>query len=307
MSSVQWFILRVLLDLIAVIPFVVVSVVLYYLEPFKRGYFPNDDSLKYPYHSSTVRSIYLFTVAPLTTILIIIATELIRARSYGFETRYKHIPLIALNLYKFLYLLGFGYAVVSMFVHIGKVVLGRLRPHFYDVCGPAVVAETPYGYISEFTCTKGDAALIKDMRLSFPSGHAAYSMFPAIFLAVYLHYRMPDIGMGSALQAFVQSAAVTAAFYVGMTRISDYKHHWTDVLGGMIIGALVGIFTVRYASDVREFDVAEGEEQAPPKHLVIFGVEFIPRPRFCAFDPISSNPLPHLLLRTLHTTTLAFV
>lgn len=55
--------------------------------------------------------------------------------------------------------------MVSVFVHIGKVVLGRLRPNFYDVCGPAVVTETAYGYISEFTCTKTDADLIKDMRL----------------------------------------------------------------------------------------------------------------------------------------------
>ncbi|KAL5106196.1 putative phosphatidate phosphatase [Taenia crassiceps] len=260
MSGGRWLILRVLYDLIAVAPFVVVSAVVYSLEPFQRGYFSNDDSLKYPYHPSTVKSIYLFTAVPIITVAIIVATELIRARSYSFKTRYRHIPLIAVSLYKFIYLLAFGYAVVSMLVHIGKVVLGRLRPNFYDVCGPAVVTETPYGYISEFRCTKNDAALIKEMRLSFPSGHAAYTMFPAIFIAVYLHYRMPDIGMGSVLQAFVQTAAVTAAFYVGMTRVSDNKHHWTDVLGGMIIGALVGIFTVRYASDVHEFDVAEGDE-----------------------------------------------
>ncbi|KAL5106032.1 Phospholipid phosphatase 1 [Taenia crassiceps] len=146
--------------------------------------------------------------------------------------------------------------------------------------------------------------------LSFSSGHDAYTMFPPIFIAVYLHYRMPDIVMGSVLQTFVPTAAVTAASYIRMTRVSDYKHHWTDVLGGMIIGALLGIFAasflslkasdlsfignrfalqpgigiyrinfiecsrrqarshrtssvafqVRYASDVHEFDVAEGDE-----------------------------------------------
>ncbi|CUT99282.1 phosphatidate phosphatase [Echinococcus multilocularis] len=260
MSGVQWFLLRILFDLIAVIPFVVVAAVVYKLEPFQRGYFSNDNSLKYPYFSSTVKNIYLFTVVPIISILIIATTELIRARNYGFLTRYKSIPLIFINLYKFLYLLAFGYAVVSMFIHIGKIVVGRLRPNFFDVCGPVAVAETAYGYISEFRCTKNDAYLIREMRLSFPSGHSAYTMFPAIFIAVYLHYRMPAIGMGSVLQAFVQTAAVTGAFYVGMTRVSDNKHHWTDVLAGMIIGALVGIFTVRYATDVREFDAAEAEE-----------------------------------------------
>lgn len=76
-------------------------------EPFQRGYFANDASLKYPFHSSTVKSIYLYTVTPIIAVLIvsfepckiayllqIVATELIRARSYGFKTRYKHIPLV---------------------------------------------------------------------------------------------------------------------------------------------------------------------------------------------------------------------
>ncbi|VDK39145.1 unnamed protein product [Taenia asiatica] len=196
------------------------SVVIRTLKPFQRGYFLNDDSLKYPYRSSTVKGIYLYTATPTITLLV---------------TRYKNIPLIIISLYKFIFLLVFGYTVVSMFVNMGKVFVGRLRPYFHDVCGPTVITETPYGYISEFTCTKNGSASIKKMRLSFPSGH------------VYLHYRMPDIGLGSLLQAFVPTAALTTAFYVGITRISDYKHHWTDVLGGMIIGALVGIFTVSFS------------------------------------------------------------
>lgn len=65
-------------------------------------------------------------------------------------------------------------------------------------------------------------------------------------LQVYLHYRMPAMALGSMLQAFVQVAVVTAAFYVGLSRISDNKHHWTDVLGGFIIGFLFGIYSVSY-------------------------------------------------------------
>ncbi|KAL5963485.1 Phospholipid phosphatase 3 [Taenia solium] len=261
MSGGQWIILRILFDLIAAAPFAVVSVVIRTLKPFQRGYFLNDDSLKYPFRSSTVKGIYLYTATPMIALLIIIVTELIRARSYGFKTRYKNIPLIIISLYKFIFLLVFGYTVVSMFVNMGKVFVGRLRPYFHDVCGPTVITETQYGYISEFACTKNESASIKKMRLSFPSGHATFTMFPAVFVAVYLHYRMPDIGLGSLLQAIIPIAALTTAFYVGITRISDYKHHWTDVLGGMIIGALVGIFIVRYASDVHELDAAEEEEE----------------------------------------------
>ncbi|BHF76472.1 hypothetical protein SprV_0501957000 [Sparganum proliferum] len=105
------------------------------------------------------------------------------------------------------------------------------------------------------------------MRLSFPSGHSAYSMFPAIFICLYLYYRMPKIAVGSVLQAFVQVTAFSLAFYVGLSRVSDYKHHWSDVLAGMLLGAAVAIFTLAFASDVNEFEsfesYADGRELVP--------------------------------------------
>ncbi|VDD75775.1 unnamed protein product [Mesocestoides corti] len=233
MSSLKWALFLI-----------IVSAVVYTMEPFHRGYFANDESLKYPYYPSTVKSVYLYTVVPIIAILIVF----IRSSSRNlFERAIMVLPLVTsiiISLYKFLYLLALGYAVVSMFVHIGKIVIGRLRPNFFDVCNPAVVTETRFGYITNFACLKNDTHLIREMRLSFPSGHSAYSMFPAIFIVVYLHYRMPRISMGSVLQAFVQTAAVTAAFYVGLTRVTDNKHHWTDVLAGMLLGAAVGIFSV---------------------------------------------------------------
>lgn len=50
---------------------IVVSAVVYTLSPFKRGYFANDDSLKYPYFSSTVSSVYLYTIVPLIAIVVV--------------------------------------------------------------------------------------------------------------------------------------------------------------------------------------------------------------------------------------------
>lgn len=57
---------------------------------------------------------------------------------------------------------------------------------------------------------------------------------------------MPDISIGSALQAFIQVSGITAAFYVGLTRITDNKHHPHDVLVGFIIGAAVAVFAVSF-------------------------------------------------------------
>ena len=111
-------------------------------------------------------------------------------------------------MYKFAYLLCFGYAIVFMFVHIGKIVVGRLRPNFYSVCNPQPTNITPYGYISSFVCTETNEERIGEMRylrfsiifkihyiaiydnhigtprLSFPSAHSAYAMFLATFICV---------------------------------------------------------------------------------------------------------------------------
>lgn len=46
------------------------------------------------------------------------------------------------------------------------------------------------------------------------------------------------------LRPTVQFFLVAFALYVGYTRVSDHKHHWSDVLVGLLQGALVAGLTV---------------------------------------------------------------
>lgn len=42
----------------------------------------------------------------------------------------------------------------------------------------------------------------------------------------------------------IQFFLVAFALYVGYTRVSDFKHHWSDVLVGLLQGALIAVLTV---------------------------------------------------------------
>lgn len=42
----------------------------------------------------------------------------------------------------------------------------------------------------------------------------------------------------------IQFFLVAFSLYVGYTRVSDFKHHWSDVLVGFLQGALIAVLTV---------------------------------------------------------------
>lgn len=42
----------------------------------------------------------------------------------------------------------------------------------------------------------------------------------------------------------IQFGLFSGATFVAYTRISDYKHHWSDVLVGFIMGSIIGITNV---------------------------------------------------------------
>lgn len=69
------------------------------------------------------------------------------------------------------------------------------------------------------------------------------SPFPTPCVQLYVHARMQ--GKWTRLvRPTIQFFLVAFALYVGYTRVSDYKHHWSDVLIGLLQGALIAVLTV---------------------------------------------------------------
>ncbi|MED6266415.1 Phospholipid phosphatase 1 [Characodon lateralis] len=238
-------------------------------NPFKRGFFCNDESIRYPFKEDTISYQLLGGVMIPFTIIVLTCGEFLSV----YLSRIKNRPLgkkWVLCVYKALGSCLFGAAASQSLTDITKYSIGRLRPHFLAVCQPVwdrISCKTG-GYIENFTCT-GDDFLVAEARVSFSSGHASFSMYCMLFLVLYLQARMRS-KWARLLRPTIQFFLITTAVYVGLTRVSDYKHHWSDVCAGLLQGGLVAVFTVFCVSNFFSQPVEPvvmQEEEAPHTSL----------------------------------------
>uniref|UniRef100_A0A4W4GYC4 Phospholipid phosphatase 1 n=1 Tax=Electrophorus electricus TaxID=8005 RepID=A0A4W4GYC4_ELEEL len=230
------------------------------VKPYQRGFFCNDESLSYPFHSSTVTSAALYTVGftlaicSMISVLFLSPSQMVTGECLLIYLNRLKSKSIFNNsyvacVYKAVGTFLFGAAMSQSLTDIGKYSIGRLRPHFLDVCKPdwKLINCSMGAYIENFTCT-GDKTMVNEGRLSFYSGHSSFSMYCMLFLALYLQARM-QAEWARLLRPTIQFFLIAASVYTGLSRVSDYKHHWSDVLTGLLQGALMAILVVFFVSD----------------------------------------------------------
>uniref|UniRef100_A0A1I8GM66 AcidPPc domain-containing protein n=1 Tax=Macrostomum lignano TaxID=282301 RepID=A0A1I8GM66_9PLAT len=133
-------------------------------------------------------------------------------------------------LLRALYAGVFGLLCTELVTVAGKLGFGRQRPHFLAVCQLLNASACRPGLLLSPLGACGAAAVapkaLDEASMSFPSGHSSFSMFVAVFLA----------------------------FFVCGSRVSDYHHHWSDVLAGASIGALFGfLMSLKFAAGLSLF------------------------------------------------------
>lgn len=231
----------------------------YFTNPFQRGFYCNDETIRYPHKESTISAglCYLSGVGINVLLIILIEYENLRKEqkhSLGGDAGDQIFPWKTYGkrcYYRFIVWI-FGAIASELLTDIAKISCGRLRPHFITVCKPSVHAQngsyidlddfclndgSKLTYITDYTCT-GPSKKIRDTRMSFMSGHSSFSAYSAAFAVIYIQSAVDVFKFGlskHALQVFLASAA----FYTGLSRISDYKHHWQDVTVGFLQGATV--------------------------------------------------------------------
>ncbi|KAG5879977.1 putative phosphatidate phosphatase, partial [Gonioctena quinquepunctata] len=224
---------------------------------YKRGFFCDDESLRHPFIESTVPSWSLYLTGFGLNGIVMILTEFFNRPNDKRDIVLLgvRIPNWMFNLYCVAGMFAFGAACSQLTTDVMKYTVGRLRPHFFTICVPDVCNDSAvaYKYHENFTCTnelfKNDKRLMKEMRLSFPSGHSSFSMYCMTYFAIYLQKRMTWDG-SKLLRHTLQFLALLSAVFTAMTRVSDYKHHWSDVLCGLALGATVAIITARCFSNL---------------------------------------------------------
>ncbi|XP_038835879.1 phospholipid phosphatase 2-like [Salvelinus namaycush] len=233
----------ILVDVLCVFVAALPSAVLTLMfSPYQRGIYCDDESIRYPYRRDTISHRAMAAVTIPSSIVIITTGEAYLVYSKRLHSNSNFNQYMS-ALYKVVGTFLFGAAVSQSLTDLAKFTIGRPRPNFLSVCNPTVCS----GYMLQLNCT-GNPRNVTESRLSFYSGHSAFGMYSMLFLALYVQARMQ--GKWTRLvRPTVQFFLVSFAVYVGYTRVSDYKHHWSDVLVGLLQGTLIAVLNVCYVSD----------------------------------------------------------
>ncbi|KAM6940680.1 phospholipid phosphatase 3-like [Xenentodon cancila] len=222
------------------------------VRPYRRGFICGDPSITYPYlHNEAIPDELLIAGGIIITGFSIALGECFRVRFRSVSSKAFVRNLYVSCLYKELGCFLFGCCVGQSLTNMAKLSVGRLRPHFLSVCGVTYASLncTPGTYIASVTCLQPDHRLEEEARKSFFSGHASFAMYTMLYLAFYLQARFTWHG-ARLLRPVLQFFLVLLAFYTGLTRISDYRHHPSDVLTGYIQGALTAYWVAFHISSM---------------------------------------------------------
>ncbi|KAG5443867.1 putative phosphatidate phosphatase, variant 2 [Clonorchis sinensis] len=230
---------RILSDILAFVALFIAMGVLQRIQPTSQGYFTDDYSIRLPRHSSTVSSATLYSVSSVLILTTVVAVEVMIGWD-NLRMKKAEIPVVLYSIYDYLLVAFYGYFVTITVTDVGKAAVGRLRPSFFDQCGPNILHSTTLGYVTDYSCTAGSEKDHLDARKSFPSGHSSLAIYSALFLCIYLQLRQSKFRI-PALRVAAQTVFLSLAIVTCITRITDYRHHVTDVLAGAVLGSLVAI------------------------------------------------------------------
>ncbi|KAH8371376.1 hypothetical protein KR093_007110, partial [Drosophila rubida] len=228
------------------------------MRTFKRGFYCSDLSLRYPYQECTITVPMLLVLMLLLPMLFIAVVEVMRLCGHLRMRQYLR------NVWRAEATFSFGFIATYLTTELAKHVVGRLRPHFYSACQPRLQDGSSCAdgrnadvYVQQFYCSNSNLSpqQLRELHVSFPSAHSSLSFYAMCLLACYVHgvwqwRRGSRGGSVRVLRPMLQFLLLMAAWYVELSRVADYWHHWSDVLAGAVLGVLYAVVTATYVGDL---------------------------------------------------------
>uniref|UniRef100_A0A0K0CUA2 AcidPPc domain-containing protein n=1 Tax=Angiostrongylus cantonensis TaxID=6313 RepID=A0A0K0CUA2_ANGCA len=230
----------------------VISIVLFYtfsgyaISPYERPIPCNDESIRQPFKPNTVGMKQLLVVSLGSPFLIICFVEaLVFHYSQGYNKLANYFSISTLLYLKYL----LTYTLCTILMEYFKCTVGRLRPHFIAVCQP----DWSRMDFSETYCMNPDSRRIRSARTSFPSGHAAAAFHVLIFICIYLPRMAKITGIPYLfkIRNILLVIYTSWTVFTAITRVTDFWHHSTDVLGGIILATVcvIPVFGWQWKND----------------------------------------------------------
>lgn len=223
-----------------------------YMPSPRTGFYCNDPKINFKFRGDTVTIGVLLAgsfVLPLLALWLVEA-GLVRAhRGAGLLPCLRLAVRPAARWYRE-FVLGLG--VVMFVTDAMKLLVSEPRPHFLDTCRPDAArnCSSATEWIDDFSCTnqRDSPWAVRDSMRSFPSGHTSISVFTALFVMVFLRRRMlPNVTL--LLVPWLQGLFLLWALTCSLTRITDHRHHWWDVMAGAVVGVASALYTIRMFCD----------------------------------------------------------
>ncbi|CAI2344520.1 unnamed protein product [Caenorhabditis sp. 36 PRJEB53466] len=236
----------------------------------QRGFFCDDDTIRYEYRKDTITTIQLILYNLVLNAVTVLFVEYYRIQKiesninnprYRWRNSHLHVLFVRILTY-------FGYSQIGFVMNCAlniatKHVVGRLRPHFLDVCKLAndtCASGDSHRYIIDYTCT-GPPELVLEARKSFYSGHSAVSLYCAVWSALYIQARLGSVLTNRIVVPIAQTLIVMVGMGISFSRITDNKHHWSDVLVGICIGVFIAVYTCLCWTDLFASNSPDSETQ----------------------------------------------
>ncbi|EFO89838.1 hypothetical protein CRE_07240 [Caenorhabditis remanei] len=212
------------------------------IEPYERPMPCGDMSIQQPFKENTVGLKHLLAVTLGSPFFIVALVEaILHYKAKGSNRLAKFFSATTITYLKYLLM----YAACTFAMEFLKCYVGRLRPHFINVCNPdwsKVDCSDKESFIdpSELVCTNPNPRKIRTARTSFPSGHTAAAFHVFLFIYIYLRRMATNTGIKEIITVrniLVPTYAIWT-LVCAVTRVTDNWHFPTDVLGGVILAVV---------------------------------------------------------------------